>query len=130
MKFSELIACVCFVVFIGVNAANALQPPDYRNYCVKYEPRTNVQSCVSKQEAARKRLTSRIYQKSVVETCADQYEYADRGTVLTDWVKADQCAKQEQRRVDEEREIRAAGDRDNAVTRYLDGAAKTEHREY
>lgn len=129
MKCSWFLACVCFVVFVGIDAANALQPPDYRNYCVKYQPNTNVQSCESKQQAARKRLTSGVYDKSVTGTCADQYGYWDRGTVLTDWVKADQCAKKEQRRVDEEQEMRAAADRDNAAAKYLDGAAETD-REY
>ncbi len=63
-------------------------------------------NCIAQQDAAQKRLSGRTYSKSVVETCIDANRLVDRKAVNINYVGANTCAKEEQRRLDEQYEMR------------------------
>lgn len=103
---------------------------DHRGFCKKFYPGTRLEDCIYKQEAAMKRLNSGVYDKFVVETCKDTAKRVDRVAYYTDFIEADFCAKNEQRRLDEQEQLRAEAARDRAAARYYNEAADNRNRKH
>ena len=62
----------------------------------------------------------------MTNTCKQQNKILDRKAVYYNYVGANSCAKSEQKRIDQEEEMRASAARDRAAGNYLNEAAKTE----
>ena len=124
MKFTTLfILTTLFLVFPLTS-----QAADHRGFCKKFYPGIRLEDCIYSQEAAMKRLNSGIYDKFVVESCRDTAKRVDRLAYYTNFVAADVCAKDEQRRLDEQEQLRAEAARDRAAARYLDEKVEDRYR--
>ena len=107
------------ILMVLVSVATAAYGADNRGLCEKYYHNYTLDSCVTWQEAAEKRIESGVYSKNVVESCIQTAKRVDRIAVYYDFVAADTCAKKEQRRLDEQEALRAEAARDRAAADYL-----------
>lgn len=122
MRMRNVIFATGFFLLLSCSANAA----DNRSFCKRFAPNMNLSSCISQQDAAERRMHGNTYEKSVVDTCTSRARIVDRAAAYTDFVSADSCASQEQRRVNEERESRAHASRDRAASKYLNEASRTE----
>lgn len=122
----NVILFIIFTIFVFPGTAIA---ENHRSFCLRYYPGVNLSDCIYYQEAAANRMRSNIYDNFVVRTCLDQGKRVDRIASYTDYVFADECAKTEQRRLDEQEAIRASAARDRAAAELYYEKTRTE-REY
>ncbi len=113
------------MVWIAVFATSS-QATEIRNMCRNFFAQMNINTCMTRQEAARSRMAGDTYYENVVDACTAKHKIKFGVTYYTDFLNAEKCAIKEQRRLDQEEEMRANAARDRAMSRYFDEAAKTE----
>lgn len=113
------------IVYILIFAGSS-QATEIRNMCRNFFPQMNINTCMTRQEAARSRMAGDTYYEQVVDACQAKHKIKFGVTYYTDFLNAEKCAIKEQRRLDKEEEMRANAARDRAMSRYFDEAAKTE----
>jgi len=99
---------------------------DTRNLCKTFFRHQNLYDCIDRNNAALEILNSGVYYDSIVERCKLTTRRKIRVSFNYDYVAAERCAANEQKRVVAEERARAAAARDRSASEYLDEAAKTE----
>ncbi len=118
---------LCFFSFISILVfCSQAHASDARQVCKNYYWKMHLGACMSRYDAAFKRLNDNTFYKSVSESCIDNTRLVDRLAHLNDYIGAEKCAVREQRRIEEQEERQAAAARDRAASEYLNEASKTE----